>query len=977
MKKTMVVLALLFGKTWLLSQSSMYQLESLFSVIPDPVSESKDSPVKKATYLRLNELILKQLLLAAPESTTFALPISENRRVTFALYRSRNLLAPDFSVVTGEGEVYPYKPGLYYRGYIIGASPSVVTVSLFESEVMAIFSDKTGNYVLGLWNSSLNSDKTIYVLYEDRDWIAPRFYKCEAIGPDSKPEQKNGSSIMRNTLSNKCIRVYFECDYQMYLDRGSNVQNVGNFVTGMFNHVQTLYSNESINVTISQISVWTNTDPYQSYNQSMDILIAFKNNRTTFNGNIAHLLSTRNLNAGGIAYINVLCGSSNRHAYSNITNSYNAYPTYSWTVTVVTHEIGHNIGSAHTHRCNYWQTPGQIAIDACGAQAGVPEGTCSSVEGLPSNGGTIMSYCHLIPGVGINLSRGFGQLPGDTIRHYVNAATCLSTCSAAGCIASNSQGSLAAPTNDTEQLIANCTQAGQYNTITSVVSGQTYRFRSSNTSDFLTLTDASNDVLTSGTTPITWTASLSGTVRLHVHTNSSCGTSSTCRATYIKCTSCVAPACLSCPNHDFTLNPTSAWQTHTSSHPNNGCKVYKVSVVSGLTYSFKTGCGDGATADYDTYLELYNSSCNLITFDDDGCGAGPSIITWSATYTGDVYLRVRGYGGAGGNYTLAYQYQSAGCTASNGNGSISAPTDDVEQLIQNCTQAGQYNTITSVASGQTYRFRSSNTSDFLTLTDASNNVLTSGTTPISWTATFSGSVRLHVHTGSSCGTSSTCRNTYIKCTSCTPANPCLTCPNYDFTITPTPIWQTHVSSHPSNGCRIYKIPVTSGSTYTFKTGCGDGATADYDTYLELFSNSCNLLTADDDGCGLGPSIITWSANYTGDAYLKVRGFLGAGGNYTLAYQYGLGSSLNGFSLSPSIRIYPALSQEIVYIQVRQNLNTPIYITAYDMTGREIHASSFLPTYLLETYLRFTTSGVYLIKVSAQNIEHTERIIIAP
>jgi len=59
--------------------------------------------------------------------------------------------------------------------------------------------------------------------------------------------------------------------------------------------------------------------------------------------------------------------------------------------------------------------------------------------------------------------------------------------------------------------------------------------------------------------------------------------------------------------------------------------------------------------------------------------------------------------------------------------------------------------------------------------------------------------------------------------------PCLSCPDYDFNITPTSAWKTHSSFHTANGCRIYRVSVTNGRTYTFKTGCGNGATADYDT----------------------------------------------------------------------------------------------------------------------------------------------------
>jgi hypothetical protein len=89
---------------------------------------------------------------------------------------------------------------------------------------------------------------------------------------------------------------------------------------------------------------------------------------------------------------------------------------------VITHEMGHLIGSRHTHAC-VWNG-NNTAIDGC---AGSTEGTCS-LPGNPPEGGTIMSYCH-ITGVGINFNLGFGSQPGNVIRNTVNGSgNCLTPC---------------------------------------------------------------------------------------------------------------------------------------------------------------------------------------------------------------------------------------------------------------------------------------------------------------------------------------------------------------------------------------------------------------------------------------------------------------------------------------------------------------------------------------------------------------------
>ena len=83
---------------------------------------------------------------------------------------------------------------------------------------------------------------------------------------------------------------------------------------------------------------------------------------------------------------------------------------------VITHETGHNFGSMHTHACVWPTNSGQI--DSCHES----EGGCVSVV-RPINNGTIMSYCHILGA--INLTRGFGPLPHDTIVERYNQAICL------------------------------------------------------------------------------------------------------------------------------------------------------------------------------------------------------------------------------------------------------------------------------------------------------------------------------------------------------------------------------------------------------------------------------------------------------------------------------------------------------------------------------------------------------------------------
>ncbi len=115
---------------------------------------------------------------------------------------------------------------------------------------------------------------------------------------------------------------------------------------------------------------------------------------------------------------------------------------------------------------------------------------------------------------------------------------------------------------------------------------------------------------------------------------------------------------------------------------------------------------------------------------------------------------------------------------------------------------------------------------------------------------------------------------------------CTECPSFDFDLTCDEDWQTHASEFASGGCKLYKFIVANGDTYTFKTGCYDGATASFDTYLTLLDQNCNEITYDDDNCEEYRSKIEWLSNQPDGTpvFLKVTGFSDAAGSFTLAYK---------------------------------------------------------------------------------------------
>jgi hypothetical protein len=381
--------------------------------------------LRAGTVLQLRQDALAELVSRNAPNLTLHLPTFAGAPVELELVQVK-LFAPGFNVVTSssQGKPVTYQHGIHYWGVMKGVEDSFAAISIFKSELIGSYSSvKGGNFVLG--KLAGNNPRRDHILYAETDLTStmPDF-------SEETPEEDNipfgGEEFDPSpAVVTRCVKIFLETDFDIFNHRGS-VDETVNFATAVFNQSAALFSNEGIKISISEIFVWTTPSPYTG-GDSKTQLEQFQRTRTSFNGDLAQLLDLEN--QGGIAAgISRLCNvRTSRMSYSGLFTFFQQVPTYSWNVYVVTHELGHLFGSRHTHACA-WNGNG-TQLDGCGPRAGYFEGFfCRYFGPLPSDGGTMMSYCHLLPEIGINFAHGFGPQPGNVIRSRFNSASCLGTC---------------------------------------------------------------------------------------------------------------------------------------------------------------------------------------------------------------------------------------------------------------------------------------------------------------------------------------------------------------------------------------------------------------------------------------------------------------------------------------------------------------------------------------------------------------------
>ena len=244
----------------------------------------------------------------------------------------------------------------------------------------------------------------LYVLFDIYDSTSSSYYECQTEDIDINIPIDN---TQNNNASTECVEIGIDTDYYTFLEFNNNCYDVVEWALAVLAGVSEIYMqelDEEVLLQAKYINVREFQDNYYNLNDCSDMLDELGDYWTSAPLNtlqnevdLVHLFTRKQAN-GGVAWLDAFCENQWKYGVSsglntNLNYDYPDNTPFSYNMSYVGHELGHNFGANHTHWCGWDSEPslgfGGGAIDSCYPV----EGNCSG-PGDPDIG-TIMSYCDL------------------------------------------------------------------------------------------------------------------------------------------------------------------------------------------------------------------------------------------------------------------------------------------------------------------------------------------------------------------------------------------------------------------------------------------------------------------------------------------------------------------------------------------------------------------------------------------------------
>jgi hypothetical protein len=275
-------------------QKTIFKPFFVLDVVQKAAESNLNKVVANATIATIKTNVVNDIVSNKYPNIELTIPYN-GKTVTVDLYQV-NLLAEGFHIDTDKQKNISYQKGVYYRGIVKGDYTSIVSFNFFDNELNGIISNnELSNLVVGKLDKLNN--KTDYIIYADANLKVLNDSQC-SLKVDESAAVDLPMVSNKSVTSARCATVYFEIDYNLFTNNNNSTTTTSNWMTSVFNNVQTLYSNDGITVALKSIYIWTSLDPYEGIGTSSTAyLYKFNEVRPVFDGDVGQLVG---MDPGGL-----------------------------------------------------------------------------------------------------------------------------------------------------------------------------------------------------------------------------------------------------------------------------------------------------------------------------------------------------------------------------------------------------------------------------------------------------------------------------------------------------------------------------------------------------------------------------------------------------------------------------------------------------------------------------------------------------
>lgn len=465
MKFTLTAITALFlatGLTVMAGTEKSYDISAFTTPIVTAAKSNNTQALAFSTPLMLNHAAASEIFAAGTKNMVITnVPVPPNGTAALHLQLSAPVFDANsqFLWATKDGRKRITVSPIYsYKGSVEGEPGSKVSLHYSEGDLTGFITHADGSRtIVGKASEYRAVDGATPHIFESEGAnarpLALSNFTCgseflpadekEAVTSMAMPSSiKNGESIQALTLKELRLAIVLREDIDSVLKlQGLTTEQVAQYFAKIVAAMSQVYEEElGAHMYIGYLLAFTTEEPSgYLYNgrEPQKLLNEFSldwsSGYTDVERTVAHLYCIKRpvggIYVGGIAYGGQsgsrLCNTGHQGGYGvstldlyngqNIPGDANSRNAFVWDVYVATHEIGHNVGAAHTHSC-YWSPP----VDTCQLISDGTDACYNSPDLRRVRPGTIMSYCHLVNGSITPLT--FGDRVAERMRTWIDAS---------------------------------------------------------------------------------------------------------------------------------------------------------------------------------------------------------------------------------------------------------------------------------------------------------------------------------------------------------------------------------------------------------------------------------------------------------------------------------------------------------------------------------------------------------------------------